>query len=126
METKTQIPHGMNTEERLTRLETLDEQREKQRLEMLEELKEANKGIYELKVLIAQKLTCPSPGLCVALQTQLDEMYPAVRSLEDSRTEAKAGGKVLLAVAGAVATASGILGGLLVKLWPSGVKLQGP
>lgn len=96
---------------RLIVIETKHEALEKQFGQIVTALESANKGIYEIKVQLAQKLVCPKPGLCIDLQKSVDEdVLPVLAELKSTLDKGKGMWFVLVIIGTVVASVAGFFG----------------
>lgn len=102
-------------ETRVAVLEVLAKQHAEERAIMREDLKQIKTCVHGIENRLASVNWCPKPGSCLPLAQAVSEHSERIRSLEDSRTEAKAGWKVILAIGAALSGLSAALGAWLAK-----------
>jgi len=90
--------------------------------EQLAEVRARLKGIesaqHETNNRLSMMKLCPSPGTCVPLQVAVEAHDKRLRSLEDTRLEARASGRVIAALLVGSGAISSLIGIAISKLWP--------
>ena len=102
-------------ETRVAVLEVLAKQHAEERAIMREDLRQIKSCVHGIENRLSSVNWCPKPGTCVTIEKLVAEHDTRLRSLEDSRTEAKAGWKVIVAITATISAASAAVGAWLAK-----------
>jgi len=80
-----------------------------------EDLRQIKTCVHGIENRLASVNWCPKPGTCLSVEKIAAEHDARLRSLEDTRTEAKAGWKVIAAIIAALSAGSAALGAWLAR-----------
>lgn len=98
-------------------IRALQDTHHEQLAEIRSRLKRIEDAQHETNTRLASVNWCPKPGSCIPLTLAVEAHDNRLRSLEDSRTEARASGKVIAALLVGSGALSGLVGVAISKLW---------